>query len=73
MERTIFLKEFATYFELEISEIEFEVKFKELQEWDSVQALVLVAFLEDEFNIPVTREIYDKLITIEDIYHLISV
>jgi acyl carrier protein len=42
--------------------------FREYDAWDSLALLSLMALLEDEFNMTIPRDDFEKIITIEDLY-----
>lgn len=64
-----FLKEFRRLFdETEESDIQFETKFKELEEWSSLIVLSLIVMFEEEFNSKIAPNEIEKSITINDLF-----
>lgn len=64
-----FLKEFRGLFdETEESDIQFETKFKELEEWSSLIVLSLIVMFEEEFNSKIAPNEIEKSITINDLF-----
>ncbi|WP_159950358.1 acyl carrier protein [Polaribacter septentrionalilitoris] len=54
-------------FKLEVSS-----KFRDLDEWDSLTALSLIAMLDEEYNVTVTGDQVKDMETIEDVIKLIK-
>ena len=73
MDLNEFVKAFALEFE-ETSEDIFTPKtiFKDLDEWDSLIVLSIIALIDEEFNIRITGQDLRDCNTIGDIYNLIS-
>lgn len=46
--------------------------YRELPEWSSMHALVLIALSETEYNVTLTGEDLRKCVTVQDVYQLIS-
>jgi len=42
--------------------------FKELDEWDSLASLSLIAMLDEEYEVELESEDLDKLTTVEELY-----
>lgn len=42
--------------------------FREYEEWDSLAVLSLVAMINEEYDITIPRNEFDKLSTIDDLY-----
>ena len=55
-----FLNELDDIFEVEIGTITPETNFKDLEEWDSVTLLSLVAIFEEEYGVLLSNDIIDK-------------
>lgn len=57
--------------ELEIESVEelnLNTVYKDLDEWDSMSVLVLIAFFEENFSITISGETLNKLITFGDLF-----
>ena len=69
MNQNEFLHHFAEALELESqSEVNMGVAFKGLEEWDSLAQLSLIAMLDEEYEVELESEDFDKLNTVEDLY-----
>jgi len=73
MDLNEFVKAFASEFE-DTSDDLFTPKtiFKELDEWDSLAVLSIIALIDEEFNTRVTGQDLRDCNTIEDIYTLVT-
>lgn len=45
---------------------------RELEQWSSMHALILIALIDSEFNVTVNGEELAKCITINDLYNLVQ-
>ena len=52
--------------------VKMEDKFRDYEEWDSLAVLAVLAMINEEYDIVVPRQEFDKLITVEDIYNYIK-
>ena len=59
-----FLNELDDIFEVELGTIKTSTIFKDLDEWDSVTLLSLVAVFEEEYGVVPSNDIIDKSNTI---------
>ena len=59
-----FLNELDDIFEVELGTIKPNSNFKDLDEWDSVTLLSLVAVFEEEYGVVLSNDIIDKSYTI---------
>lgn len=59
-----FLNELDDIFEVELGTIKPNTKFKDLDEWDSVTLLSLVAVFEEEYGVVFSNDIIEKSATI---------
>lgn len=59
-----FLNELDDIFEVELETIKPNTNFKDLDEWDSVTLLSLVAVFEEEYGVVLSNDIIDKSDTI---------
>lgn len=71
------LEEFARKIENEIDSIEpgslqADTNYREIPEWSSMHALILIALAETEYGVALTGEDLRKCHTVRDIYSLIS-
>jgi len=64
-----FHNHFKEALELEAGiEVSFSDAFKELEEWDSLARLSLIAMLDEEYDVELESEDFDKLNTVEDLF-----
>ena len=59
-----FLNELDDIFEVELGTIKPNTNFKDLEEWDSVTLLSLVAVFEEEYGAVLSNDIIDKSDTV---------
>jgi acyl carrier protein len=67
-----FIKKLEEVFEMQTGTINSQDIFREYKEWDSMALLSLMAMLEDEYNITIPREDFQKISTIEDIFNFLN-
>lgn len=68
-----FIELFAETLELESSEtISKETVFRELEQWDSLAFLSVIAMIDEEFDLVIEGNDFQKLITIGDIINKIQ-
>ena len=72
IERELFLENFRELFdETPIEEIQFETRFRNLDEWSSLIVLSLIVHFEDNYKVKLNLEVIDKCNTIEDLFNLV--
>jgi acyl carrier protein len=52
------------------SSINAEVRFRELEEWSSMQALILIAAVDEHFGVTLPEKEFRKANTVEDLFLL---
>jgi acyl carrier protein len=57
--------------EVDIESINIKTDFKNIEEWDSLVALSIIAMIDEEFEILLTGSDMMNSTTIEDLYNLI--
>jgi acyl carrier protein len=68
-----FLKNFAEILDEEPNlNLNLNSKFRDLDEWDSLTALSLIAMLDDEYKITLTGDQINNLETLGDIFKLLK-
>jgi acyl carrier protein len=68
-----FLKNFAEILDEEPNlKLNLNSKFRDLDEWDSLTALSLIAMLDDEYKITLTGDQIKNLETLGDIFKLLK-
>ena len=69
MNQNEFIIHFKEALELEGGiEVRFSDTFKELEEWDSLARLSLIAMLDEEYEVELESEDFDKLNTVQDLF-----
>lgn len=73
MEIKEFIEKFADLFEdVETESLTPETKFRELDEWSSLEALCVISMAGDEFGKHIKNSDLKNCCTIEDLYNLIA-
>lgn len=68
-----FLAEFKGALEMEENaELTMQDSFKEIDEWDSLARLSLIALLDDEYEVEMESRDLEGLVTIQDLYNWVS-
>lgn len=68
-----FINNFAEQFdETEREEFSNDTKFKDLDEWDSMIALSIIAMMDEEYEITINGDDIKKANTIEDLFKLVN-
>ena len=49
-----------------------DTHYKDLEEWDSMRALLLIAFVDSEFNVLMTGEDLKQVNTVREVYQLVK-
>jgi acyl carrier protein len=67
-----FIEGFRAQFDETSPELIFnETIYKDLDEWSSMMALVVIAFVDDEFNVALTGDDFAATSSVEDLFNLI--
>jgi acyl carrier protein len=73
MDLKVFVEQFATQFdETDMSEFQPDTVFQDLDEWSSLAAMAIIAFVKTTYNKTVTGKEIRTCETIEDLYTLVS-
>lgn len=73
MELDKFIVDFAELFEdTDTSLFVSHTKFKELEEWSSLQALLIIGLADESYGVRVNGEELNTVQTIEDLFQLIK-
>ncbi len=73
MELNDFIEKFANQFdETDTSEIKSDTYFQELDEWSSLTAMSIIAFVKTEYNKVITGKEIRSCDTVEDLFNLVS-
>jgi acyl carrier protein len=72
MNREAFITAFQEQFDdTDQSLITFETKYKDLDEWSSMMALVIIAFVDDSYSYSLSGDDFKTAETVEDLYQII--
>lgn len=73
MKKEEFVSNFALVFdETDESEITLETVFKNLDEWDSLIALSLIAMCDEEYDVKIKGDDITKAVTVEDMFNIVK-
>ncbi len=73
MNKEEFLKNFANQFDdTDPSEIKYETRFHELEEWSSLIGMSMIAMVKVSYNKTISGAELKACTTVEDVYKLIS-
>ncbi len=67
-----FISSFAETFDLCIHDLSLHTEFKQLPFWTSMQALILIASIEDNYGVTLSALDLSESKTIEDLYNIIK-
>ena len=67
-----FIEKFKETLELDGVEINLETKFRDLENWDSISFLSVLAMLDEEYGVSIEGNNFRKLETIEDLINEIK-
>ena len=62
-----FIQQFKEVLEIEDREIQLEDIFRDYEEWDSLVQLSLIAMLDEEFEVEIEEDDFNKLVTVGDL------
>lgn len=69
---TKFIELFKTTLELGGNDIDLKTKFRELENWDSLSFLSILAMIDEEYDVIIEGSDFRKLVTIEDLINEIK-
>lgn len=73
MDKIEFLANFAESFDdTDPNEIQFDTKFRDLDEWSSLTGMTVLAMAKVSYNKTISGEELRRCITVEDVYNLIN-
>lgn len=73
MDMQDFIEKFAEAIEMEsVNDLKEDTKFRELDEWNSLAVLSVIAMLDEEYDIQIENADFKKLETIGDIAQFIE-
>jgi acyl carrier protein len=62
-----FIELFKNTLELEEVEINLQTKFRDLENWDSLSFLSILAMIDEEYDVIIEGNDFRRLVTIEDL------
>jgi len=68
----IFLSFSATEFQVDVTTIQEETQFRQLDGWSSLNALIFISNIHDKFNVLISSSDLATLTTFGDIFQLIK-
>lgn len=73
MTKEEFLRDFAAQFdETDPNLIQLETKFRSIEEWSSMIALVIIAMVDEKYGVVLSGDEIRASETVEDIYNVVS-
>lgn len=73
IDATSFLELFKEALEMENNnKLTFQDCFRDIDEWDSLARLSIIAMLDEEYEIELESEDFDRLNTVEDVYFFVK-
>jgi acyl carrier protein len=69
-----FIAKFREQFEdTNPDQIQFDTDYKGLDEWSSMMALIIIAFVDEEYNVTLKGDSFASTTSVEDLFNLISI
>ncbi|MCM1955293.1 MULTISPECIES: phosphopantetheine-binding protein [Bacteroides] len=73
MELVDFIEKFAEQFDdVDVEQLNFATKFRELDGYTSLIALLIITMIDEEYDVIVTGDDMKQQVTIGDLYNLVS-
>ena len=73
MELNEFIEKFAEQFDdVDVSSLTAETKFREIEGYASLVALLIITMIDEEYNVTVTGDDMKRQVTIGDLFNLVS-
>ncbi len=73
MELQEFIEKFAEQFDdTDVSELNPETEFKELDEWSSLTSMSIIAMVKTQYDKTLTGKEIRSCVTVQDLYNLVS-
>lgn len=73
MELNDFIEKFAEQFDdVDVSSLTAETKFREIEGYTSLVALLIITMIDEEYNVTVTGDDMKRQVTIGDLFNLVS-
>ncbi|HET8837880.1 MAG TPA: acyl carrier protein [Flavobacteriaceae bacterium] len=62
----------AEFDELEPGTLKKDTSFKDLDEWSSMHALIIIALIDTEYDVILTGEDLSSISTVEELYNMVN-
>jgi len=73
MEISAFIQNFADQFDdTTIDQFSPETNFRDLEEWDSLTSLSVIAMVDEEYNVKLTGDDFRSSQSIQDIFNIVQ-
>ena len=72
MDINSFIENFADQFEMLETTLTPQTKFRELPEWTSLEALLIITMIDDEYEVVLQPDEMRKTNTIQELYDLVA-
>lgn len=73
MELNDFIEKFAEQFDdVDVNTLTAETKFREVEGYTSLVALLIITMIDEEYNVTVTGDDMKKQVTIADLFNFVS-
>lgn len=73
MELKDFIEKFAEQFDdVDVTTLSAETKFREIDGYTSLVALLIITMIDEEYNVTVTGDDMKKQVTIGDLFNLVT-
>lgn len=73
MELKDFIEKFAEQFDdVDVTTLSAETKFREIEGYTSLVALLIITMIDEEYNVTVTGDDMKKQVTIGDLFNLVA-
>ena len=73
MELKDFIEKFAEQFDdVDVTTLSAETKFREIDGYTSLVALLIITMIDEEYNVTVTGDDMKKQVTIGDLFNLVA-
>ena len=65
-----FLEVFQSLFQVDVGSIQASTVFRDLEEWSSMQALIVIAAIDEHFGVTVAERDFREAKTVSDLYQI---
>ena len=72
MDTNSFVEHFAEAIDVEASRLSPQTEFRQLDEWDSLAYMSIIAMIDEEYSMQIEQLEFKKLVTLQDIIDYIE-